>query len=267
MAMTSGIRVGIGGWSYEPWRGSFYPPGLAHTDELAHASRRLSAIEINSTYHGTQRRASFAKWRDTVPDGFVFSVKASRYATQRRVLAEAGESIDRFIGSGIAELGPKLGPIVWQLPPTHAYDEDDMAAFLQLLPRSAEGVALRHAIEARHASHAVPEFVALARRHGVAIVFGDAERFPSIGDVTADFVYARLMRSQAELEHGYATAALDVIATTAREWAQGLQPGNVPRVGGEAAVPAQPRDVYVFFINGAKEKAPAAALALRERLG
>jgi uncharacterized protein YecE (DUF72 family) len=267
MAMTGGIRVGIGGWSYEPWRGSFYPPGLAHADELAYASRRLSAIEINSTYHGTQRRASFAKWRDSVPDGFVFSVKASRYATQRRVLAEAGESIERFIGSGVAELGDRLGPIVWQLPPTHAYDEGDMAAFLQLLPRAAEGVALRHAIEARHASFAVPAFIALARRHGVAIVFGDAERFPSIGDVTADFVYARLMRSQAELEHGYAPAALDAIATTAREWAQGLQPGNVPRVDGEAEVPAQPREVYVYFIDGAKEKAPAAALALRERLG
>ena len=261
------IRVGIGGWTYAPWRGSFYPPGLAQTAELAHASRQLTAIEINSTYHGTQRRSSFAKWRDATPEGFVFSLKASRYATQRRVLAEAGESIERFVGSGIAELGPKLGPIVWQLPPTHRYDADDLAAFFGLLPRDAEGVPLRHAIEVRHASFETTGFVDLARRHGIAIVFTDAEQFPSIADLTADFVYARLMRSSAELEQGYAPEALDAIAATARAWAAGAQPVNLAYVDASRSGPAQPRDAYVYFINGAKEKAPAAATALLRRLG
>lgn len=262
-----GIRVGIGGWSYPPWRGSFYPPALARADELAHASRRLSAIEINATYHGTQQRSSFAKWRDATPHDFVFCVKASRHATQRRRLAEAGEAVERFIRSGIAELGSKLGPIVWQLPPRYAYDGDDLDAFMRLLPRAAEGVPLRHAIEVRHDSFAVPAFVAQAREHGVAVVFSDTARFPAIGDLTADFVYARLMRARADLEHGYAPGELDAVAATALEWSAGLRPGNVPCVDASVAPPVRPRDVYLHFINGAKDKAPAAAMALRRRVG
>ena len=177
------IRVGVGGWTYEPWRDNFYPAGWPKTRELEYASRRLSAIEINATYHGTQRRTSFAKWRDETPDDFVFSVKASRYATNRRVLAEAGDSIARFVDSGIAELGPKLGPIVWQFATTKHFEADDFEAFLALLPKEVEGVALRHVLDVRHASFMCPEYLALARRHGAATVFTDSDDYPSFADL------------------------------------------------------------------------------------
>ncbi len=242
------IRVGVGGWSFDGWRDNFYPPKLAATRELAYASRRLSAIEINSTFHGTQKPSSFAKWRDTAPAGFVFSVKASRYATHRTRLAEAGESVARFIGSGIQELGDKLGPLLWQFPTTKAFDADDFNAFLELLPRQLAGLPLRHALDVRHASFACDEFAALAQRHGAAVVWSDDAKLARIEPAGAGFVYARLMQAQAEQPKGYADAALDAIATQARGWAQG-------------------GDAFVFFINGAKERAPAAAVALIERLG
>ncbi len=259
------IRVGIGGWTYAPWRGTFYPEDLTLARELEFASRRLTAIEINSTYHGTQKRASFIKWKEQTPDDFVFSVKASRYATNRRVLAEAGESVERFIDSGITELGAKLGPIVWQFAPSKVFDPEDFEAFLALLPHEAHGIGLRHVVEVRHASFACPEFLALARRYKAASVFTDAEKFPSFADVTGVFVYARLMRSNAKLKYGYAPKLLDAWVEHAQAWARGEAPQGLPRVEDNDA-PASRRDVFVFFINGDKERAPAAATALLSRL-
>ena len=258
------VRVGVGGWTYEPWRGNFYPQGLAQQRELEYASRRLTAIEINGTYYGAQKPESFAKWHDETPDDFAFSVKASRFATNRRVLAEAGEAIERFIGSGIARLGRKLGPILWQLMPTKRFEPDDLAQFLALLPQDVDGLPLRHALDVRHESFRTPAYLALARRFRVATVFADTNEYPSFADVTGDFVYARLQRSQADIATGYTNAALDAIADCARLWASGGEPAIVSRI--EAPRAGTPRDVFLFFIAGAKERAPAAAQALLERL-
>ncbi|MBY4897781.1 DUF72 domain-containing protein [Cupriavidus sp. AU9028] len=260
------IRVGIGGWTYEPWRGTFYPPDLPHARELEYASGQLTAIEINSTYHGTQKRESFAKWRAQTPEGFVFSVKASRYCTNRRVLAESGESITRFIDSGIAELGDKLGPIVWQFAPTKTFQADDFEAFLSLLPAKAEDRKLRHVLEVRHDSFACPEYLALARKYKAATVFTDSDKFPSIADLTADFVYARMMRSSLRLKSGYAERVLDAWVQRFRTWRDGGIPDGVPLVDNGTATPGKPRDVFVFFINGEKQRAPAAAQAVLKRL-
>ena len=260
------IRVGIGGWSYAPWRDNFYPDGLAQSRELEYASRHLTAIEINSTYHGTQKRTSFAKWRDETPDDFVFSVKASRFATNRRVLAESGDSVARFIDSGIAELGPKLGPLVWQFAPTKQFDAVDFEAFLQLLPDSVEGVKLRHVLEVRHDSFKSPEYLKLVRKHKAATVYTDSPKFPSIADLTTDFVYARLMDSSEKLTTGYGPKALDAWAEHAHTWAAGKAPAELEQVEDKQPA-AKRRDVFIFFINGAKERAPAAAQALLSRLG
>jgi len=264
-ASSANIRVGIGGWTYEPWRDNFYPAGLPHSRELEHASRRLTAIEVNGTYYSTQKPATFAKWRDETPDGFVFSLKASRYATNRRVLAEAGESVQRFVASGIAELGAKLGPILWQFAPTKRFEADDFAAFLALLPAQVDGLPLRHVLDVRHPSFLCPEYVALARRHGAATVFTDSDDYPSFADVTGPFVYARLMKAKADIDTGYAGEMLDAWARTARDWAAGRDPQGAPLVVPGAAE-AGPRDVFVFFINGAKERAPDAAQQLIARL-
>jgi uncharacterized protein YecE (DUF72 family) len=261
---AASIRVGIGGWTYEPWRGNFYPAGLAQPRELEYASRRVTAIEINGTYYGTQKPATFAKWHDETPDDFVFSVKASRYATNRRVLADAGEAVERFVSSGIARLGRKLGPILWQLMPTKRFDPDDLAAFLALLPPDIDGLPLRHVLDVRHSSFCTPEYLALARHHRVATVFADTDEYPSFADVTSDLVYARLQRSQAEIPTGYALDALDAIAACARVWAAGQEPAGLPRI--EPPRNEAPRDVFLFFISGAKERAPAAAQALLQRL-
>jgi uncharacterized protein YecE (DUF72 family) len=263
---ASSVRVGIGGWTFEPWRGgNFYPADLAQSRELAYASERLTAIEVNGTYYSSQKPATFAKWRDETPEGFVFSLKANRFATNRRVLAEAGESVDKFVGQGIAELGPKLGPIVWQFAPTKVFDPDDFAAFLALLPDKVDGLPLRHVMDVRHPSFATPEYLALARQHRAATVFTDSEDFPSFADLTGDFVYARLMRSDAALATGYAPAALDDWAKRARQWAAGGEPADLPR-SDEPPAPKRAREVFVYFINGAKERAPAAAMALLKRL-
>ena len=260
------IRVGVGGWVYEPWRDNFYPAGLAHARELEHLSRRVTAIEINATYYRTQSPASFARWRDAVPEDFVFSVKATRYATNRRVLAEAGESIERFVASGIAELGPKLGPIVWQFATTKAFDGADFDAFLKLLPKRVGTLPLRHAVEVRHPSFMCAEYVALARRHGVATVFADSDDYPSFADVTGDFVYARLMRCESSCETGYAGPALAAWAGRARDWHAGGDADGLARV--HPSAPRGPaRDVFLYFISGAKERAPAAAVALLDALG
>jgi uncharacterized protein YecE (DUF72 family) len=265
--MTSGarIRVGIGGWNYEPWRDTFYPPGWPAEHELSYASSALGVIEINSTYYGTQKPASFAKWREQTPDDFVFSVKASRFATNRRVLAEAGESIDKFVGSGLAELGPKLGPLVWQFATTKRFEAADFGAFLERLPTSVDGLPLRHVLDVRHESFLCPEYLALARKHRAATVFTDSDEYPSFADVTGDFVYARLMRTVPEQPTGYTPKALDAWAERARAWAAGGEPADLSRVAPVGAK-SGPRDVFAFFISGAKERAPAAALGLIERL-
>ena len=262
------IHVGVGGWVYEPWRETFYPPGLPKTQELEYLSRRVTAIEINATYYRTQSPASFAKWRDATPDGFVFAVKATRYATNRRVLAEAGESVERFVDSGLAELGPKLGPLVWQFATSKVFDADDFAAFLALLPPKIGALKLRHVMEVRHPSFMSADYLALARLHGVATVFADSDDYPSFADPTADFVYARLMRTESAVATGYAPARIDALAAAATSWSVGKEPAAAwPRIE-PAPTGAQPsRDVFLFFISGAKERAPAAAVATLAALG
>ena len=258
------IHIGIGGWNFEPWRQTFYPPDLPAARELEWASRQLSAIEINSTYYSSQKPTTFAKWRDATPEGFVFSVKASRFATNRRVLAEAGESVQRFVDGGIAELGAKLGPIVWQFAPTKRFDAADFEAFLKLLPASVSGLPLRHALDVRHESFRSAEYLALARRYGAATVFTESDDYPPIADLTGGFVYSRIMRTQSELTEGVSAEALDALAACAHAWRAGDEPTGLPLVGAPAA--HTPRDVFMFFISGAKERAPAAAMALMKRL-
>jgi uncharacterized protein YecE (DUF72 family) len=259
------IRVGIGGWVYEPWRGVFYPKGLPQAKELSHASRQLSSIEINGTFYGTQKPESFRRWAAETPDDFIFSLKGPRYATHRRVLAEARESIERFFASGVLELKAKLGPILWQFAPTKTFNEDDFAAFLALLPKRVDGQAVRHAVEVRHDSFVVPEFIELLRRHSVAVVLVESNKHPLLADVTSDFVYARLQRTSEEVKTGYSPAALDAWAKRARAWAAGKAPDDLS-VLAKAAPKAASRDVFIYMISGAKVRAPAAAVALIERL-
>ena len=247
MAGAMTIRTGIGGWVYPPWRGSFYPPGLTQSRELHYASRTLGSIEINGTFYGAQRPESFRRWREESPDDFVFALKAPRFATHRRDLAEAGATIERFLTGGVLELGPKLGPILWQLPPTKRFSAEEIGAFLALLPPEREGRALRHVIEAGHQSFAGEAFLALLRKFGIAAALVDSDRHPLIEERTADFIYARLRRSVAEEATGYAPAALD-------HWAARL------------TALADGHDGFAYVISGAKERAPAAAMALAERL-
>ena len=259
------VRVGVGGWTYEPWRGVFYPDGLAHRRELEFASRKLSSIEINGTFYGSQKPESFAKWHDETPDGFVFALKGLRYATNRRVLGEAGETIERFFKSGVMELKDKLGPINWQLMPTKKLDLEDIAGFLKLLPRTVDGRAIRHALEVRHASFRSPEFVALAREHGVAIVLAGDSEHPQIADPTAPFVYARIMGTAEGEAAGYAQPELDRWAERAKIWAAGGMPDGLQTVTPQSS-DAVARDVYLYVIGGHKVRNPAAAMALIERL-
>jgi uncharacterized protein YecE (DUF72 family) len=266
MIKTGTIRAGIGGWTFEPWRGVFFPEKLAQSKELAYASRQLATIEINGTYYGSQKPATFAKWASEVPDGFVFSMKGPRFATNRRVLADAGDSIDRFIQSGPVLLGDKLGPILWQFAPTKKFDDDDFAAFLALLPRSVDGRKLRHCVEVRHPSFQVPEFVALIRKAGIPVVLADHETYPAIPDVAGDFVYARLQQGRDEVETGYSPRDLDAWANRAKAWACGGAPDDLEQVSPEPAK-KQPRDVFVYFIHGGKVRAPAAAIAFAHRTG
>jgi uncharacterized protein YecE (DUF72 family) len=245
------IRVGIGGWTFEPWRDNYFPKGLAHHRELAYASRQVTAIEVNGTYYSTFKPPTFAKWRDETPDGFVFSLKANRFATNRKVLSTAGESIERFVSSGLTELGDKLGPIVWQFMPTKQFDAQDFEAFLALLPNSVDGRPLRHVLDVRHESFTSPDFLPLARRYGCTAVHTDSEKFPAIVDEQGELAYIRLMRSEAQRPTGYPPETLE-------QWAQGAQAWT-------SKGPA--REVFIFLINGAKERAPAAALELLRRLG
>lgn len=260
------IRIGIGGWTFEPWRGVFYPAGLAQKRELEFASRQLTSIEVNGTYYGSQKPESFAKWHDETPDDFVFALKGPRFATNRRVLAEAGPSIDRFLTSGILELKKKLGPINWQFMPTKKFDADDFAAFLALLPKNIGGQPLRHAVEVRHESFRTPDFIALARDHQVAIIIAGDSDFPQIADLTAPFVYARIMGTSDKQEHGYARQDIDRWVTRMRSWASGTQPPDLSTVLPTAPKKAPARDVFLYVISGYKERNPAAAKSLIERL-
>ena len=259
------IRIGVGGWNYEPWRGAFYPEGLPHKRELEYASSKLTSIEIDSTYYGSKTPETFARWRDATPDDFVFAVKGSRFATNRRVLAEAAPSIERFFKSGVTELKGKLGPVNWQFATTKRFDPDDFGAFLSLLPRSVDGLAIRHAVEVRNDSFRTAEFVDLARGHRVAVVVAGDSRFPCIADLTAPFVYARAMGTTDAEKLGYSDDALDVWANRARAWAKGGTASDLAAVGATAANDAG-RDVFLYVISGFKALNPAAALSLIERL-
>ncbi len=248
--MTRGrIRIGIGGWTYPPWRGTFYPPGLPQKRELEYASNHLGAIEINATFYGRQSPKSWQSWAETVPDDFEFSIKASRFCVTRPNLGDAAEGIATYFAQGMAALGSKLGPVLWMLASRRKFDADDIAAFLEILPRDLGGIPLRHVIEPRHESFRNERFYELCRSRGVAIALGDDDEFPCIDADTADFRYARLQRMNESIATGYDEAKLDQFAERMNRWAQ------------------DGRDVYGFLINGAKSKAPAAALALQERLG
>ena len=260
---TEGIRVGIGGWTFAPWRSNFYPAGLVQRRELEYASRQLTAIEINGTYYGVQKPATYANWRDQTPDGFVFSAKAPKRIMQSRSLASTQTQVEDFVG-GIAELGAKLGPLVWQFEAGRRVDAEELDGFLTLLPRAMDGRPLRHALEVRDPAAVDAEFIELARRHQVATVFTDSTDYPSFADLTADFVYARLMRSQ-PIDTGYPSKELDLWAERARAWSRGEDIAELPHVGERA--PALPRrDVFVYFISSAKERNPAAAMELIRRL-
>ena len=248
--MTHSIHIGVGGWTYEPWRGVFYPDGLVQKRELEYAASKLTSIEINGTYYSTFKPDSWRKWRDETPDGFVFSVKASRYCTNRRVLSEGGESFDRFLSQGLTELGDRLGPINWQFMATKKFDPEDFEGFLKLLPKEKDGLRLRHALEVRHPSFDVAQFHDLAAKYGAAIVYAEddeAPDWPRIDQDTADFRYARLMSSRENEPAGMTAAELDAVAARVEGWS---------RKG----------DVFAYFIAGAKVRNPAAAMALIERL-
>lgn len=250
MGTAASIRVGVGGWTYEPWRNNFYPAGLPHNRELRYASERLTAVEVNGTFYSTFGPSTFAKWRDETPEAFVFCIKAHRSTTNRRELATAGEAIARFLNSGLSELGAKLGPILWQFMPTKQFAPEDFAGFLRLLPAELGGLRLRHVLDVRHPTFEDPRYLDMARSHGLTTVHTDSPKYPNIADEQAPFAYLRLMRSEPQRETGYAPEALRDWARGARAWA-----------GGSSG-----RDAYVFFINGAKERAPAAATAFLETL-
>jgi uncharacterized protein YecE (DUF72 family) len=259
------IRVGIGGWTFEPWRGTFFPDKLAQARELEYASRQVTSIEINGTYYRTQQASSFAKWAEETPDDFIFAVKALRFCTNRKVLAEAGESVGKFLDSGLTELGDKLGPILWQFMPTKKFDAEDFGAFLGLLPDEIGKRRLRHAVEVRHDSFRTPAFIELARKHNAAVVFADSDTYPNLPDVTADFVYARLENAQEAVETGYTDAELDRWTATAKAWEKGEQPDGFDYIHPDKPK-AIKRDAFVYMINGAKVRAPAAAKAMIGRL-
>lgn len=259
------IYAGIGGWTYEPWRGVFYPKGMPHARELAYAAENLTAIEINGTFYRTQSPATYRKWASEVPDNFIFSLKGPRYAVNRRVLSEAGDSIKRFLNSGITELGPRLGPLLWQFTPFKKFDEADFGGFLELLPQTFDGHTLRHVVEVRHDSFKTPGFVALLRKFSIPVVFAEHDKYPAIADIASDFIYARLQKGDEKLKAGYPPKALDAWAARAKTWAQGGEPKDLPRVD-KTLAKKEPRDVFLYFIHEAKIRAPAAAMALIERL-
>jgi uncharacterized protein YecE (DUF72 family) len=259
------IRVGIGGWVFKPWRGTFYPKGLPQARELEYASRALTTIEINGTFYGSQRPESFRRWAAETPDDFVFSLKGPRFATHRAALAEAGPSIERFFASGLLELKSKLGPVLWQFPPFKAFEAEDFAAFLSLLPQRLDGRSIRHAVEVRHQSFCVPEFVALMRKHAVTIAGIESDKHPLIADVSSDFVYLRLQRTSEEIESGYCKSDLETWARRAHAFSEGGAPTDLSVLAPSPRAKSK-RDVFIYMISGAKVRAPAAAQALLAQL-
>lgn len=267
MTKSGTIRTGIGGWTFDAWDDSFYPGDLPKKRQLEYASRQLTAIEVNGTYYSSQKPATFAKWASEVPDGFVFSLKASRFCTNRKVLAEAGPSIDKFVNQGIAELGDHLGPILWQFMATKKFEPEDFEAFLELLPKTLEGRPLSHVVEPRHESFQVPEFIEMLRRHGVAAVCADHQDYPMFADPTADFIYARLQRGTDETETCYSPEALDQWADRLKTYASGKVPEDLPLITKDMPAEVRPRNVFAFFITGGKVNAPRGAMALKTRIG
>jgi uncharacterized protein YecE (DUF72 family) len=261
------IYVGIGGWNFAPWRGVFYPEGLPQAQELAYAGSHLTSIEINSTFYGSQKPESFRKWAKSVPQGFVFSVKGPRFATNRRVLAEAGDSINRFLNSGVLELKERLGPILWQFAPTKKFAAADFGKFLELLPAKADGRRVRNVVEVRHPSFCTPDFIGLLRQFGIPVVFTDHATYPSMADVIGDFAYARLQKGEDSIPTAYPPKELDAWARRLRLWAEGKTPTDLPRIDA-ADEPGKlvPHDIFVYFIHEGKIRAPAAAMALIDRL-
>ncbi|MBZ9700698.1 MULTISPECIES: DUF72 domain-containing protein [unclassified Mesorhizobium] len=266
MSKSGTIRAGMGGWTFEPWDTSFYPEKLPKAKQLQYASRQVPSIEVNGTYYSSFKEPTFVKWANEAPDGFVYSLKGNRFVTNRRVLGEAGESMMRFLGSGVAALGDKLGPILWQFAPTKKFDPDDFEAFLKLLPESQDGVALRHALEVRNDSFIVPEFPALARKYKAAIVYADHAKYPDIADITGDFIYARLQTGSDDNPDCYTPKGLDEWAARAKVWAEGKQPADLRRADPATDAPVQPRDVFVYFITEGKVRAPFGAMALMKRV-
>ncbi len=263
MAGHGTIRVGIGGWTFDPWEGSFYPDKLAKKKQLEYAGSKLKVIEVNGTYYGSQKPETFAKWAAEVPEGFVFSLKASRFTTNRKILADAGESIEKFFGQGLTELGSRLGPILWQFAPTKKFEPDDFEAFLKLLPATVEGLPLRHVVEVRHDSFKTPEFVQLLAKYGVAPVCAEHHDYPMIADVTADFVYARLQKGSDDIATCYPASELEAWKTRLETWAQGGVPDDLPLIDPDRKPQSQARDVFAFFIHEGKVNAPQGAMALQ----
>jgi uncharacterized protein YecE (DUF72 family) len=265
-ARDSRIKVGIGGWNFAPWRDNFYPKGLPQRRELEYASRHLATLEINSTFYRAQTPKVYAKWRDDTPPHFVFSLKAPRQVSELRKLAGAGALVRGFLFGGLAEFGDKLGPIVWQFPPSRKFERDDFAAFLGLLPHDLNGRPLRHALEARNETFLCDAFLELARARGAACVFTDSREYPNFADLTGDFVYARLMRSRESEPDGYPAKELDAWAGRAQAWHGGGAPDDLPRVSDHDESAAAARDVFIYFISAAKARNPAAAMALQGRI-
>jgi uncharacterized protein YecE (DUF72 family) len=259
------FHVGVGGWTFEPWRGVFYPKGLVQAKELAYAAEHLTSIEINGTYYGSQKPESFRKWAGEVPDGFIFSVKGPRFAVNRRVLSEAGDSIKRFFDSGVTELGDRLGPVLWQFAPTKKYDEKDFGGFLELLPRKLNGRDIRHVVEVRNESFQTPEFIALLRKFSVPVVYAHHGKYPEIADITGDFVYARLQQGKDTVPTAYPPRELDAWARRAKLWAEGGAPDDLP-CADKTRPKKTKRDVFIYIIHEGKVRAPAGAMALIERL-
>lgn len=289
----SRIRIGISGWTYPPWRGVFYPEKLKQDEELSYASSRFDSIEINGTFYRLQQPASFARWRDETPEDFVFSVKAPRYITHVRRLRDVATPIANFLASGVLLLGGKLGPLLWQFPPFLRHDAERFDAFFEQLPHDTVAAAalarrhderiasddgipdtparpLRHAIEIRHESFRDPAFIESLRRHRVALVCADTVRWPRLMDVTADFVYCRLHGSEELYVGGYDEASLDAWATRVLAWAAGGEPEDAERVlpalEASSSEPGSARDVFVYFDNDAKVRAPADAASLVDRV-
>lgn len=280
------VRIGISGWRYKPWRGVFYPRHLPEHRELAHASRIFGTIEINGTFYRLQKPEFFERWAEQTPDGFVFAVKGSRYITHMKKLKDPEQALARFFASGLLRLGPKLGPILWQLPPNYKFDAARLAAFFRLLPRdttemvalarkaagrgrrrrAAQGVVerpVRHAVEVRNESFRNPQFVELLRVHNIGLVCADAVEWPRLMDVTSDFIYCRLHGSEVLYVRGYDEAALQAWGRRVAVWARGREPDDAERMIDQLARRRATRDVYVYFDNDAKVRAPFDA----QRLG